>query len=342
MRKTTMKLTTLATALAAALALAAGTAAAQTKLRVGDSLPVNHFFAEQATKFWMQEVTKKTSGAVEFEYYPAEQLGKAKDLMSLTQSGVIDIGYVVPTYVQEKMPLTAVAELPGTYASSCEGTLAYWKLARDNGVLARRDYQPNGMRVMFAIAMPPYQVFSGNRMVDSVSKIQGMKLRSVGGAMDTLVSKLKGVPVRMTAPELHESLTRGTVDGMVFPSASVLSYDLAGLVKSGTQGENFGSAVLTYMISENRFKSLPQNVRDAMLEAGDAATRRICAYADREVANDLDKIRAKGAKIAPLPDAERKQLAEITGAVQKEWAESMDKRRLPGSEALDAFRAALK
>jgi len=28
--------------------------------------------------------------------------------------------------------------------------------------------------------------------------------------------------------------------------------------------------------------------------------------------------------------------------VQTEWAESLNKRRLPGSEALEAFRAALK
>lgn len=312
------------------------------KLRVGDSLPVNHFFVEQATKFWMQEVTRRTSGAVQFEYFPAEQLGKAKDMLALTQSGVIDVGYVVPTYVQEKMPLTAVAELPGTFATSCEGTLAYWKLARDDGLLARREYQPNGVRVMFAIVMPPYQVFSSQKSLNSVKQIEGQKLRTAGGAQDTLIAKLKGVPVRMTAPDLHQSLSRGTVDGMVFPTASVLSYDLAGLVKSATAGENFGSAVLSYMMSENKWKSLPANVREAMLEAGDAATRRICAYADREVAGDVEKIRQKGAVIGPLPAAERRQLTEVAAGVQTEWAESLNKRRLPGSEALEAFRAALK
>ena len=114
---------------ALAMASLGAVAQAQTKLRVGDSLPLNHFFAEQATKVWMAEVTKKSGGAVQFEYFPAEQLGKAKDMLALTQSGVIDIGYVVPTYVQDKMPLTAVAELPGTFRSSCEGTMAFWKIA---------------------------------------------------------------------------------------------------------------------------------------------------------------------------------------------------------------------
>jgi TRAP-type C4-dicarboxylate transport system substrate-binding protein len=320
----------------------AGAAQAQTKLRVGDSLPVNHFFAENATKYWMGEVTKKTNGAIQFEYFPAEQLGKAKDMMSLTQSGVIDIGYVVPTYVQDKMPHTTVAELPGAFVTSCQGTMAFWRLAQGDGVLNRRDYVPNGMRVVFAIVMPPYQIFSGGRMLSSLKSLDGMKLRTTGGAQDTLVTRLKAVPVRMAAPELHESLSRGTVDGAVFPAASILSYNIEGLLKSAIVGESFGSAVLTYMISENRWRALPQEVRTAMAEAGEATTRRICAYADRELASDIEKIRAKGAVMVSLPGADKAQLATISASVRDEWAQSLDARGRGGSEVLKAFTEALK
>ena len=316
---------------------------AQTKLRVGDSLPLNHFFAEQATKVWMAEVTKKSGGAVQFEYFPAEQLGKAKDMLALTQSGVIDIGYVVPTYVQDKMPLTAVAELPGTFRSSCEGTMAFWKLATGEGVLARREYQPNGVRPVFAIVMPPYQIFSGAKPLGNLKSIEGMKLRTTGGAQDTLVTKLKGVPVRMAAPDLHESLSRGTVDGMVFPASSILAYNIEPMVKAGIVGENFGSAVLTYMISENRWKSLPAQVRTAMAEAGDAVTKKICAYADQELASDLEKIRTKGGgSLAPLPAAEKAQLATLSATVRSEWAQSLDSRGKAGNEVLKAFTDAMK
>jgi len=36
----------------------------QEKMRVADSLPLNHFFAESATKFWMERVTELTQKAV--------------------------------------------------------------------------------------------------------------------------------------------------------------------------------------------------------------------------------------------------------------------------------------
>lgn len=325
------------------LASLGSVAQAQTKLRVGDSLPLNHFFAEQATKVWMAEVTKKSGGAVQFEYFPAEQLGKAKDMLALTQSGVIDIGYVVPTYVQDKMPLTAVAELPGTFRSSCEGTIAFWKLATGDGVLAKREYQPNGTRVMFAIVMPPYQIFSGGKPLGNLKSIEGMKLRTTGGAQDTLVTRLKGVPVRMAAPDLHESLSRGTVDGMVFPASSILAYNIEPMVKAGIVGENFGSAVLSYMISENRWKSLSPVVQKAMTEAGEAVTKKICAYADQELASDLEKIRTKGGgSLAPLPAAEKAQLTALSATVRADWAQALDTRGKAGNEVLKAFIDAMK
>ncbi len=130
--------TTLAALGALALALFAQSAAhAQTvTLRVADSLPVGHYAVEQGIKPWMDEVTKASGGAVAFQHFPAEQLGKAKDLLALTRSGVADIGYVRPAYVSEKMPLSAVVELPGAYTSACAATAAYWRLAREGGLLA--------------------------------------------------------------------------------------------------------------------------------------------------------------------------------------------------------------
>ena len=75
--------------------LAAASSWAQTvTLRVADSFPVGHFIPKGATLPFMDEVTKRSGGRVKFEYFPAQQLGKAADLLNLTQSGVADIGYV--------------------------------------------------------------------------------------------------------------------------------------------------------------------------------------------------------------------------------------------------------
>ncbi|MCW0234712.1 MAG: TRAP transporter substrate-binding protein DctP [Ferrovibrio sp.] len=315
--------------------------AQQQKMRVADSLPVGHFFAEYGTKFWMAEVERMTNGKVGFEYYPSEQLGKAKDLLSLTQTGVADIGYVVPSYVSEKMPLSAVAELPGSFATGCAGTLAYYRLATGDGILAKREFAANNVRMIFTLVLPPYQVFTGKAKLDGHKSLNGLKLRTAGGAMDATVRAYGGVPVRMAAPEIYESLSRGTIDGMLLPYASVVSYDLAGLTKFSTTDENFGSAVLTYLIGEAKWKKLAPDVQAAIAKAGEAATRRACEMTDREVQSDIAKIRAKGTIMGPFPAAEKQAVAGISSGIAKEWADSLDKRGKPGSDVLAAYRKAL-
>jgi len=328
---------------ASLLLLCSGSGRAQGKLvlRVADSFPASgHYFSDPAAKYFMDAVNRATNGQVSFEHYPAEQLGKAKDLLSLTASGVVDIGSVMPSYASEKMPLSGVAELPGGFATSCEGTLAYWELAR-KGLLAQKEFAPNGIRVLFALVSVPYQVLMKQKF-ESIKQLKGRKLRSTGAASDAAIRKLDAVPIRMAAPEIYESLSRGTLDGVVVSYAAAVSYNLHTLTKAVTAGENFSSAVLTYSIGEARWKSLPPNVQQAMLEAGDAATRRACSMMDQATATDLEKMRAAGAEVVRLPAAERTELKARFSSVGGEWSKDLDGRGKPGSEVLKAFNAALR
>ncbi|GMV56417.1 MAG: hypothetical protein AMXMBFR6_22220 [Betaproteobacteria bacterium] len=328
---------------AALLGLAVGVAHAQDKklvLRVADSFPPGHAIPDYATKWWMDAVTKATQGAVEFEYYPAEQLGKAKDLLALTQSGVADIAYVGPSYVSDKMPLSAVSQLPGMFTSACVGTSAYWKLAKD-GVLRTQEFATNGIRPLFAFVAPPYQVFTTKRRPDVLKNMEGMKLRTTGGAMDLMARKLKAVPVQMAPPDMMESLTRGTIDGGVLAVTSVIAYDFTRAVRYATIGENFGSFVGTYSISEAKWQKLPANVQKAMLELGEQAVQRTCQLMDKNEETLFEKARQAGVSLLRLPEAEHKELAHLFDSLAKEWAEGLDRRGKPGTETLKAYRAAM-
>src|SRR3546814_15328129 len=85
-------------------------------------------------------------------------------MLTLTQTGVADVGYVVPSYVSEKMPLSAVAELPGGFSTGCEGTLAYYRLSTGNGILAQREFAANNVRMIFTLVLPPYQLFTSKEI----------------------------------------------------------------------------------------------------------------------------------------------------------------------------------
>lgn len=336
-----LRLTGSTTALVAA-ALWCGVASAQTTLRVADSFPTGHYIPESQTKPWMEKLKEMTGGKVAFQYFPAEQLGKAKDLLSLTQTGVVDIGYVAPSFVGDKLPLAAVAELPEAFSTSCEGTMAFWNIAKPGGMLDKLEFAPNGVRALFVLVLSPYQLYMAKDNIASLDVAKGKKIRTSGGAKELAVRALGATPVQIPTPDVREAVSRGTVDGMLFPHSSIPPYDLTKQVKYATVGENFGSFIVTYMISLNKWNALPAEVRKAMDEAGEWATKAGCKATDEREASDIEKLKAGGVTFVKLSEADHKQLAEKLTGVSLDWAKNLDSRGKKGTDVLKAFQAGLK
>lgn len=329
-------------AFAASAAFMPADAAPTIDLKMADSLPVGHIIGENTTKPWIELVQKLSAGSVHISYFPSEQMGKAKDMLMLTQSGVIDIGYIGPAYISEKMPLSGVAELPGVANSACQMMGAYWKLSKPGGYLYEQEYKPNKIRPLFLAALPPYQiVFGSARGIGSVSDLKGLKLRASGGAQDFVMHELGVVPVHMAPPGIYESLARGTIDGALLSFVSVESYKLDALVKSATVGASFGTVVVIYSMSDRKWAALPKDVQDVLTKAGDEVNQQACAAYDAREKLAAQRLTKAGVKMVPFQPADRARLEQIYAKVANEWATSLDQRGKPGSATLKAYRAAL-
>ncbi len=334
------------TAVAAAMTtvltlLGSGAASAQVKLRVADSFPSGHYLTKVIIQPWMAEITKRTDGRVTFEYFPSQQLGKATDMLTLTQTGVTNVGYVAPAYASEKMPLSEAAMLPGAFQTSCQGTMAYAKAARE-GAIAAQDYAANKIRLLTAVALPPYQILTVKAPVKSEADLKGLKLRSTGGAQDLTLRTVGAVPVRMAAPETYESLSRGTLDGVLFPLDSVVSYNVDKIVRFSTEGANFSSFVVAYSISEAAWNNLPADVKTIMTEVSDEITKSACAAVDQQEAEIKQKLKEAGVQFVPLSAEFRSKLDEMLKDVASQWAKGLDSRGRKGSAALQEFRQAVQ
>src|SRR6476469_4670429 len=304
-------------------------------LRVADSFPKGHYLVKLVLEPWMEEVKKRTNNAVAFDHYPAQQLGKPADMLKLTQTGVADIGYVAPGYTSDKMPVSEVAMLPGAFEHSCQGTLAYWKLAR-NGVIAQQDYTPNNIRLLLAVSLPQYRIFTVKAPVKDVGDVTGLKLRSTGGAQDLTLRAIGAVPVRMAAPDAYESLSRGTMDGLLFPLENVVAYGADKLVKYSTDGLGFGSFVVSYSISEAAWKKLTPEIQKAMIDVANEIIPSACEEVQKADETTKQKLEAAGVRFEPLqPD----KFKDLLKGVAKSWAEGLDSRGKRGSDALREFDA---
>jgi len=331
-----------ALALATVVSIAPAHAQTTTKIKIADSFPVGHYLPRYITTPMMEKLKANPAAkGIEFEYYPAEQMGKAKDFLSLVQSGVIDIAYVAPGFVSDKMPLSVVSELPLEFSGSCQGTMAYWNLAKPGGLLDKKEFAPNGIRLLFTIVLPPYQIIT-RKPFSNLKEIEGMKIRASGSAKELVLKKLKAIPVLMPTPDVYESLSRGTIDGVLFPFNSLAPYEIHKLSKTGTIGENFGTFVANWVISEKRFQSLPPAVQQDLTAMGEQLTRAACTQVEKDEAGDIEKVKAAGVKLTPLSAADKATVATVMQDVAKDWADNLDKRGKSGTEVLNAFKAGLK
>lgn len=320
-------------------ALAPAAAQQPVKLRVADTYPPGHFVADNTIKVFMEEAKRRSGGRIDFDFYPAEQLGKARDTLRLLQTGVADVANVGPSYISDRMPLSTVTELPGAFATSCQGTLAALQLGRD-GILEKTDFAPNGIRLLVAYTFAPYQLFT-TKKIASMEGLAGQKVRSGGPTLDIVIRRLGGTPIQVTGPEIHEAMSRGTIDSAVLNITSVLSYDLTGMIKAATRTERFGSFFVTYSISETRWKGLAPDLQKAMLEAGDAASRNGCSASDRFLGPAYDKLTAAGTTIVEPSASDRRKIDEALAGAADEWSAGMQRRGKPGAEVLAAFRQAV-
>lgn len=191
------------------------------KLKIADSLPTSNYLSSEGTLFFMGRVKELTDGRVEFEHYPAEQIGKASSYLNLTLSKTIDIGYT--SYATDRLPLTEVATLPGAYSTAQEGSTIIWKLIKD--YLAEEEYLKNGVRPLYAVALPQYQYVTAKKPIKAIDDIKGTKAR-VTGTMELAFDELKASPVFMPASEAYTALERNTVDGVTFPFTSLAPYQI--------------------------------------------------------------------------------------------------------------------
>ena len=305
------------------------------------AVPPAHFTAVAGAKFFMDRAVELSKGRIKFEWYPAEQLGKAKDMLTLVQTGVADMADVVPGYVPDKLPLSGVSELPGQITDSCDGTRTFYELTRPGKFLAKNEYDPQKVHVLMAAPLVPYKIFTTKKQLDRPQDIQGLKLRSAGGASEITMSELGAVSVRLAGPDIHEALSRGTIDGAMYPYLSLKSFDLIDTVKFATEEVRVGSVATTFLFSQARWQTLPEDIRAVLDQAGAEAGMNYCNYMDTQEIAEKKELSSRIKATRPS-EAALEQWRSRLSKVKLEWAKRLDARNKPGTAALAAWDDAAK
>jgi TRAP-type C4-dicarboxylate transport system substrate-binding protein len=322
---------------AAALSMCMGSsaqAAEEIVLKFADTHPLTHFLSVNGHQAFMKKVEQLTAGKVKFVHYPAEQLGKEKDMLELGRKGIADIVFTGAGQSTGKLPLGGGADLPGLGADVIKNTRAYQILLNSNTVVVD-EFLKMGLHPIMGFMYPPYQILSGSKPVQKIADLKGLKIRINSPVMGSAIEALGGTPVMLTSPEVFEGLQRGTVDGTTFSYISGKSWKLEEVIKAGTVGIDVGTVGSFWAINENTWKKLPDDVKNAIRKASDETSASMAAAADKEEKGIIAEWEQKGKTLYHLTAADQAEWGKKVRPAIEQWITTMEGRGLPARKSVE-------
>lgn len=308
-------------------------------LSAADWYPTTHMAIEDGTQVWMERVGELTDGNVQFDHYPAEQLGKGSDFLKLMQTGAADSALIGSPYYPSEMQLSTVGQLPGLFETSCEGAEKYWPLVKPGSEIAETEMKEMGVVPVYTGVSPSFDILTSDTRVETPEDVQGLKLRTSGGIFESAVSAVGGAPVSITANEQYEALNRGTVDGLAWGYASAPDYSLEEVLNYGTVGARLGSFPTIQTISLDVWEEMPTEYQDAILQAGEETTAHLCKVWDETDKETQDEWVNDGFELVELTDEQRQEWTDAVSSVQQEWLDGVPEDKKSWAEdALESLQ----
>lgn len=288
-------------------------------LKFATAQPAGSNVTKLISEPFMNRIEELTDGQVEIEFYPAEQLGKAADLLNLTADGVTDLAYYAPTYTPDKMPLSAsLMAMPGTIQSSYQGSVTFYNLSQQSPML-ETDFLKNGVRPVLGFTTPTYDFFTSEKEIKVPEDIKGMKIRSAGGVLNAALDFAGANPVQLGMPDTYQGFQTGVIDASHMDAITLTDFGLDEVTSYTTRGLDFSVAAVGFIINEEVFQSLPENVQKAIIQAGEEVTKSAGEAYDALIDTTYDELAAAGVTVYEVSAEEKAQWQELYSQFNESW-----------------------
>jgi TRAP-type C4-dicarboxylate transport system substrate-binding protein len=301
-------------AAAGALALIAAPASAQKQtLRMAYwAGPAHHMVKTQEA--WIKTIEEASGGNLTVEVDKAP-LAKPDGQYDLIKNGVRDLVWHVPAYTRGRFDMLAAGEIPFLCPSATVCSPALWKWYHKHG-LADKEFTDTKLLTVFVHG--PGTIHT-RKPVKTLEDLKGIKLRA-GGAGVPISQALGMSAISAPATEAHEMLSRGTIDGVLFPYEAVDSFRLTELVKSHLEVPG-GLYTATFVIVMNKDaygKLSPANQAALMKASGEAGSTLFGKAWDAADARGRDGAKKRGNTIETVAPAELERWKPMLNLVRVE------------------------
>ena len=299
---------------------------AQVKWDLASANPPTNFQTVDLDKF-IEDVEKRTNGAVKITHHSNASLFKMNEIKRATQRGQVTIGEVLQGTMVNEFPLLGFDAVPFLFNSQEEG-LKFWREIRP---YVERELSKQGLTVVYVHPWQPQGLYS-TKEVKSLADLKGTRFRAHSPVFAKYAQAVGAQPLSIPYTELSQAILTGGVDTMMtgITAAADLKfwknmpffYDV--------------QACFTYsMIFANteKFNAVPEAVRAEIRKVAAMAEDRAAQNVVQITRDQMKSVAESGMKIQPV---DPKLLAEMKNAAKGVIDEWM---RQAGPEAERALKA---
>lgn len=166
------------------------------------------------------------------------------------------------------------------------------------------------------------QLTNSQRPVTSPEDIRGLKLRVAGTELFLAAFTAMGADaVTMNAQEMIQAMAQGVVDGQENPFISILAFRMWEANQKHVTHWNYVVDPMVLYMSQERFGSLPEDVRQILVEEAEKA-----GLAQMDLAKQLDddavaELTGHGVEIVTLTDEQAQVFRDLFAPLGDQFAE---------------------
>lgn len=287
-------------------------------------------FHTQNIRQFAEDVEAATNGALTINVHSAGSLFKHPEIKNAVRSRQVPIGEFILSQLANEDPVFQADSIP-FLATSYEDAERLWQAQKPKVEEALAE---QNLMVLFTVPWPPQGLYT-NKPVESVDDMRGLKFRAYNSATERLAQLAGAVPTQVEVPDIPQAFATGRVEAMMTsPSTGANSkawdflshyYDVKAWLPKNV-----------VVVNERSFRALPEDVRQAVLDAAAQAQERGWQMSREETEAKTQVLRDNGLNVQdPSPEL-KAGLQDIGEQMAAEWAEAGGK---DVQDILDAYRA---
>ena len=271
-----------------------------------------------AMEFFRDKVLEKTDGAMDIKLFHSQQLGGERDYAEGLQLGTLEMAGISTAPLAAFEPSVGLFSLPFLFRSP-----EHMDKVLDGpiGDEIAAKFPPKGIRILGYLDLGGRYIHNSQRIVRTPEDMQGIKFRVMEDPIHLETYRALGArAVPMARPEVYSALKQGVLDGLDNALAFYESMGDYEVAKYLTVGMQIRQTPGVLMISEAYFQSLPDDIRNAVVEAAEETVpyqREVFRAADDET---LERLKSKGVVTG---EADPEPFEEAARAVWETFADQV-------------------